>query len=305
MAETRKRNQQPVDRKQGGVSVFGDLERLIDDIYPYRWFVLALVLLASASIAVVGYRRGWHWAVARYKWQTALIVVLMLVILTPVGFYTLSPLWTRTTLDEASPLVAVSAAGRATSVPMVQQRVATTTATTAATPRVIPTVTPAVPATATPEDTAEMDQTTPESLATVVPDVSPTATITPAPELEPEPTTTPEPPPFVPGVVRQGEFYGADDFHFAFGTALIIEAEPGVYVLRFENFSVRNGPDLRVYLSPDPNGYGDGAWELGALKATDGSFNYDLPLDTDVSQIASVIIWCEPFAVLFGTAPLQ
>ena len=40
---------------------------------------------------------------------------------------------------------------------------------------------------------------------------------------------------------------------------------PGSTRLRLEDFSVRNGPDLFVYLSPDPDGYADGA--LGARSA--------------------------------------
>ena len=75
--------------------------------------------------------------------------------------------------------------------------------------------------------------------------------------------------------IRSGTFAGADDFHFGSGNgASCIETAPGTWIVRFEDFSVRNGPDLFVYLSPDPDGYADGAVELGTLKATDGSFNY-------------------------------
>jgi hypothetical protein len=105
-----------------------------------------------------------------------------------------------------------------------------------------------------------------------------------------------------PQVIEQGEFQGADDFHFGEGQALLIETEPGKYILRFEDFSVRNGPDLFVYLSPDPEGYDDGAIKLGGLKGTDGAFNYDVPEGTDVSQFKSAVIWCDQFSVLFATA---
>ena len=105
-------------------------------------------------------------------------------------------------------------------------------------------------------------------------------------------------------VVSQGEFEGADGFHFGSGTALVIETNPGEYILRLENFSVRNGPDLFVYLSPDPDGYDDAAINLGDLKGTDGAFNYDIPPGTDVSQYQSAIVWCKAFSVLFSTATL-
>ena len=103
---------------------------------------------------------------------------------------------------------------------------------------------------------------------------------------------------------RSGLFSGADDFHFGRGMATLSEAAPGVWTVRFEEFSVRNGPDLYVYLSPDPAGYADGAIELGPLKATDGSFNTEVPAGTDVGSIRSVVIWCKQFGVQFAVAPL-
>ena len=111
-----------------------------------------------------------------------------------------------------------------------------------------------------------------------------------------------EAPQFQPRVAAQGEFAGADDFHFGRGQALLIETAPGEYTLRFENFSVRNGPDLFVYLSPDPGGISD-ALLLGDLKGTDGAFNYDVPAGTDISRYKSAVVWCRQFAVLFATAP--
>ena len=102
-----------------------------------------------------------------------------------------------------------------------------------------------------------------------------------------------------------GSFYGSDDFHFGRGTATIVETSPGRFHLRLEDFSVRNGPDLFVYLSPAADGYDDGALEIGKLKATDGSFGYDLPDGTDPADFASAIIWCKQFSHLFATAPFE
>ena len=104
---------------------------------------------------------------------------------------------------------------------------------------------------------------------------------------------------------RSGTFTGADDFHFGRGTAALIESQPGTWVVRFENLSVRNGPDLYVYLSPDRAGYAKGAVELGRLKATDGDFNSRVPAGTDVASLRSVVIWCKQFAVQFAVAPLD
>ena len=104
---------------------------------------------------------------------------------------------------------------------------------------------------------------------------------------------------------RTGQFKGADDFHFGRGRASLVQTSNGRYSLRFEGFSVRNGPDLYVYLSPRPDGYAEGSLELGRLKATDGNFNYDVPVGSDPSRYRSVVVWCKQFAVLFAWATLS
>jgi hypothetical protein len=119
-----------------------------------------------------------------------------------------------------------------------------------------------------------------------------------------DPPTTAAPTPFVPRRIAAGAFAGTDDFHFGKGTAAIVETAPGAYVLRLEAFSVRNGPDLYVYLSPERDDFARGALEVGALKATDGAFGYDLPPGTDPADFASAIIWCKQFSHLFAVAPL-
>jgi hypothetical protein len=103
---------------------------------------------------------------------------------------------------------------------------------------------------------------------------------------------------------RSGEFTGADEFHFGRGTATLLETEPGRYVVRLEDFEVRNGPDLFVYLSPSDDGYADGAVELSRLKADKGNQNYDLPAGIDLDAVRSVVMWCKQFSVQFAHAPL-
>ena len=148
----------------------------------------------------------------------------------------------------------------------------------------------------------------PSPLASASPSVAPRPSSTsadsirpPAPTTLPTPTQTPTP---APPVERAGAFGGADEFHFGRGTARLIETSPGSFTVRLEDFAVRNGPDLYVYLSSAPTGYADGAIELGRLKADRGNQNYKVPAGTDISGAASVVIWCKQFSVLFATAPL-
>jgi len=147
-----------------------------------------------------------------------------------------------------------------------------------------------------PAPTAAAPSPTPAASETVAPS-GPIASASPA-----NPTPTPGPTLAAP---RSGTFTGADEFHFGSGTATLIETAPGAWTVRFEDFSVRNGPDLFVYVSPDPAGYDEAAIELGRLKATDGNFNMDLPAGSTPTDAASVVIWCKQFAVQFAVAPLD
>lgn len=106
-----------------------------------------------------------------------------------------------------------------------------------------------------------------------------------------------------PVAVSTGEFVGADDFHQGSGTATVYQLEDGSHVLRLEDFEVTNGPDLHVMLVPD-SGTMDDYVDLGSLKGNLGDQNYEIPDDVDVSQLDSVIIYCQPFHVLFSSASL-
>jgi hypothetical protein len=201
------------------MTVLGDAERILAQLYPYRWPIAVVAVVALAVLVRFAVRRGWHKTVRRHPRRSAALGLAALVVLVPLGWFLLSPLWTRVQLVEAAPLAAATGAP-------------------------------------------------------------------------------------VAAVVASGEVRGADEFHFGEGTVRIVETAPGEHVLRFENFSVRNGPDLHVYLSPDPNGYAAAALDLGQLRATDGSFNQPIPAGTDLTRFRSVIVWCEPFSVLFASAPL-
>lgn len=111
-------------------------------------------------------------------------------------------------------------------------------------------------------------------------------------------------PAFVPNVALTGKFTGVDDFHFGRGNVVVIETMAATYTLQFDEFSVRNGQDLFVYLSSSAEGRAEGDIELGRLKATDGAFGYEIPAGTDVSRFKSAIIWSKSLSMLFAVAPL-
>lgn len=224
------------------MELLGGLERIFaTSLYPLRVPIAIGLAVAFVAFVVVARRRCWFGAARRHPGPTTAVVLVLLAVGLPIGWYLGSPLFIRTSLVEPPP------SGPAT---------VTTPAPTTRASAVL-----ATPVAATP--------------------------------------TTPA------GRARTGTFTGADEFHFGAGTASLIETAPGTWTLRFEDFSVRNGPDLFVYLSPDAGGYAADAVELGTLKATDGAFNYEIPAGLDVDAVRSVVIWCKAFAVTFAVAPLR
>ncbi len=89
--------------------------------------------------------------------------------------------------------------------------------------------------------------------------------------------------------------------HDVKGKVLIIEQD-GKRYLRFEDLDTVNGPDLRIYLSSDKSA--SDYVDLGAIRATKGSVNYELPPGVELSKYNKVLIWCRAFRVLFSFAAL-
>jgi hypothetical protein len=239
------------------MSVFGELEQFFSEVVYPVWPLFAVLAIAVIiSAAYVAVRLGWHVIALRRRLLTAAAVVVLLAVAVPIGYYTISPIFERNTVCEASPISGA--------------------------------------------DTGS-DECDDDSLGLNTDDDREQG----GPDAPADPTDPPSNGAgFEARAIAQGEFRGADNFHFGEGQALLIETAPSEYTLRFENFSVRNGPDLYVYLSPSADGYADGALELGTLKGTDGAFNYAIPPGTDVSQFQSAVVWCKAFSVLFAHATL-
>ena len=115
-----------------------------------------------------------------------------------------------------------------------------------------------------------------------------------------------------PLALLSGQFQDADSFHRGSGTATVYQlGANGARVLRLDDFRVTNGPDLRVLLANFPNPTERGHLEppnsyveLARLKGNVGAQNYDIPDDFDLAMAGSVVIYCDPFRVIFSTATL-
>ena len=74
-------------------------------------------------------------------------------------------------------------------------------------------------------------------------------------------------------------------------------------VLKLTDFNSKNGPDMKIYLSTDLEA--TDYVNLGAMKATSGTFSYDFDDAVDVTVYKYVLVWCEDYSKLFGHAELK
>lgn len=102
-------------------------------------------------------------------------------------------------------------------------------------------------------------------------------------------------------VLALGDFI--DGAHPTSGKVEIVEDDAGTVSLVMTDFLSDNGPDLFVYLATDTSA--SDIIDLGALRATSGTLNYELPSGSYDAEYDHVLIWCDQFSVLFGSAELS
>jgi hypothetical protein len=133
-------------------------------------------------------------------------------------------------------------------------------------------------------------------------------TVVPAPTNE-------QPTPALPDaqVIGTGEFTELDAIHTAKGSVSLYRSANGDLLLRFDEFSVTNGPDLAVYLSgmaapktkEDLGGGGVPEFKVGPLKGSRGNQQYAIPRELTITRYKSVVIYSESLATVYSSAPLQ
>lgn len=116
-------------------------------------------------------------------------------------------------------------------------------------------------------------------------------------------STTPIDDPLSPAgsVLAQGTLSGNRNYTVS-GVAKVIDVN-GNKSVRLENFASSNGPDLKVYLAKDANA--TSFMNLGNLKSTSGNQQYNVSGMPNLSEYKYVLIWCQQFGVLFGSALLN
>ena len=260
---------------------FGDLERLAADAYPYRWAILAGIIVVLIGVGVFGYRKAWHLLLWRRRLPAAIVGVPLVVLFGFLSYDLGSPLFTNKTVEEEFPF----AFGAEVPPDMDREDVEKIMSGLS---KVDFSVQEDMP-----EDSATTLSQTGEDDASQSGSDGDTA----AEEG-------------VALALKSGNLRDADSFHKGEGIATIYLGPDGSHFLRLEDLDVTNGPDLHVLLSPheDPMNSDqvkeEGYVDLGKLKGNRGNQNYTIPDEVDPSIQNSVIIYCAPFHVIFSVAPL-
>lgn len=77
------------------------------------------------------------------------------------------------------------------------------------------------------------------------------------------------------------------------------------YTLKFENFSVSSGPDLKVYLSKYAPPTTGNFINLGALKNNSGNQSYEITGAPNFKEYKYVLVHCQQYNHLFASANLN
>lgn len=82
------------------------------------------------------------------------------------------------------------------------------------------------------------------------------------------------------------------------------------FIVFADDFRAANGPDLKIFLSPksigDATGKNavDGSLNIGELKKTKGTQEYEVPAGINLADYGSVLVHCEAYSVLWGGGDL-
>ena len=315
------------------MATFGDLERALADLYPYRWAIGAAVLVLIAAALAFAYWRGWHLVAWRFRKPIGIVSVPLLAVTIWLGWSLGSPLFTNVTVDEAFPFAATATVPEGMDREEVEEvlsgfsKVDTQVMESMPAPAVIDVSAVMAAEMMAEEDapvvmTAERRTELEEGMAMAMKALE-------ADSMEEAVAMTEEGTAMMEEAIQQsemaaqpsaanqvqavamGSFKDADAFHRGSGTATIYRTPDGSEVLRLENLDVTNGPALHVVLSthPDPERSQqvkqEGYVDLGDLKGNRGNQNYPIPAGVDTSIHKSVVIYCYPFAVVFSVATLE
>ncbi len=317
------------------MATFGDLERALADLYPYRWAIGAAVLVLIAAFLALSWWRGWHLVVWRYRKPVGIISVPLLLVTLWLGWSLGSPLFTNVTVDEEFPFAATATVPEGMAREEVEEVLSGFSKVDAPVMESMPSPAAIDVSAAMASDDDDMDTgeapliVTSGQRAALEEGMAMAMKSSQAETMEAASEMTEEAVGMMEEAIEQaemmaqpaasneiqavatGSFKDADAFHRGSGAATIYRTPEGSEVLRLEDLNVTNGPALHVVLSthPDPERSEqvkqEGFVDLGDLKGNRGNQNYPIPAGVDTSIHKSVVIYCYPFAVVFSVATLE
>lgn len=124
-----------------------------------------------------------------------------------------------------------------------------------------------------------------------------------------------EPTPFATSQSAQPLFTGvfSGKLHDTRGRATIYRDPGGSLSLRLTNFHTSEGPDVHVVLASSNDsaltsttpGRPLQLFEVGALRGNEGDQTYSLAAQPDLKHYDTVVIYCERFRAVFGSAKIE
>ncbi|MEM9422903.1 MAG: DM13 domain-containing protein [Pseudomonadota bacterium] len=90
----------------------------------------------------------------------------------------------------------------------------------------------------------------------------------------------------------------------------VVQLGDKTFIVFGDDFRAANGPDLKIFLSPqsvsDVTGKTavNGSVNIGELKATKGTQEYEIPAGINLDDFSSVLVHCEAYSVLWGGGDL-
>jgi hypothetical protein len=112
-------------------------------------------------------------------------------------------------------------------------------------------------------------------------------------------------------IAARASLVGQDTLRQGEGSVVIYQAADGSYLVRFEDFVITPGPDLRVILSVVQNPQtiedvqaGGLDYELGVLRGVSGNQNYAAPAELDLRQYRSIVIFSPTVELIYASGNL-
>jgi len=120
-------------------------------------------------------------------------------------------------------------------------------------------------------------------------------------------TKTTETPLVVPPkqTLKTGTFTGYD--HSLAGKVTVIKDTTSNIILRLENYTMTEGPDVDVYLSKTSSYSSSNVVKIAHLDIgySNSTENIDIDNSIDLATYKYVIVWCNKYSVLFGYTELK